>query len=62
LVHANGDQVVPGWQGELFAALIPGARLVVLETDNHVLLADEPAWSRFVSEVDAFVGSTSRRD
>jgi hypothetical protein len=28
---------------------------VALEGDNHVLLADEPAWSVFLDEVDAFL-------
>ncbi len=30
--------------GRRLAADIRGARLVILESDNHVLLADEPAW------------------
>jgi len=34
---------------------IPGARLVTLESDNHVLLADEPAWPVFLAEIDAFL-------
>jgi pimeloyl-ACP methyl ester carboxylesterase/DNA-binding winged helix-turn-helix (wHTH) protein len=55
VVHADGDQVVPREQGELLAGLIPGARFVALESDNHVLLADEPAWSVFLAEVDSFL-------
>ena len=31
--------------------LIPGARLVPLDSRNHILLADEPAWPVFVDEV-----------
>jgi DNA-binding NarL/FixJ family response regulator len=34
---------------------IPGARLVSLESHNHILLADEPAWSVFINEVSAFL-------
>ena len=44
VAHARGDRVVPVEEGRLLAALIPGARLVLLESANHILLADEPAW------------------
>ena len=40
---------------------IPGARFVPLESRNHVLLADEPAWPLFLREVDAFLGDGSAR-
>ena len=35
-------------EGRLLAALIPGARLVLLDSANHILLADEPAWQEFL--------------
>ncbi len=37
------------------AAGIPGARLVALEGRNHVILEDEPAWPRFLHEVQRFL-------
>jgi pimeloyl-ACP methyl ester carboxylesterase len=57
VAHARGDRVVPADEGRLLGALIPGARLVLLESANHILLADEPAWPRFVSELRAFLGT-----
>jgi pimeloyl-ACP methyl ester carboxylesterase/DNA-binding CsgD family transcriptional regulator len=57
VVHARDDRVVPVEEGRLLAALIPDARLVLLESANHILLADEPAWGYFVSELDAFLGT-----
>ena len=39
----------------LLAKGIPGARLVPLDSDNHILLGDEPAWQVFVEEVRAFL-------
>ena len=39
------------------AASIPNARLVTLESDNHVLLADEPAWEKFFEEVEDFLAT-----
>jgi pimeloyl-ACP methyl ester carboxylesterase/DNA-binding CsgD family transcriptional regulator len=57
VVHARGDRVVPVEEGRLLAARIPGARLVVLDSENHILLADEPAWEQFLSELETFLGS-----
>ena len=57
VVHAAGDRVVPVGEGQLLATLLPDARLVVLESANHILLSDEPAWASFVSEVRAFLGT-----
>jgi pimeloyl-ACP methyl ester carboxylesterase/DNA-binding CsgD family transcriptional regulator len=58
VAHARGDRGVPVEEGRLLGAQIPGARLVLLESDNHILLEDEPAWPRFVSEVRAFLGTS----
>jgi pimeloyl-ACP methyl ester carboxylesterase/DNA-binding winged helix-turn-helix (wHTH) protein len=58
IIHASGDQVVPREQGELFAALVPGARFVALDSDNHVLLADDPAWPHFLTELESFLSTT----
>jgi pimeloyl-ACP methyl ester carboxylesterase/DNA-binding CsgD family transcriptional regulator len=57
VVHARDDRVVPADEGRLLAALIPDARLLLLESANHILLSDEPAWSSFLSEVRAFLGT-----
>jgi pimeloyl-ACP methyl ester carboxylesterase/DNA-binding CsgD family transcriptional regulator len=56
VMHARDDRVVPLEEGRRLAGLIPGARLVVLDSTNHILLADEPAWPRFVAELGAFLG------
>jgi len=37
------------------SAAIPGARLVALDSPNHILLATEPAWRTFVTELTAFL-------
>lgn len=56
VLHGLHDAVVPFSEGRLMAVLIPGARFVPLESQNHVLLEDEPAWGRFLAEVRAFLG------
>jgi hypothetical protein len=40
----------------LLAASIPNARLA-LESNNHLLLAGEPAWEKFFLEVEAFLAA-----
>jgi DNA-binding CsgD family transcriptional regulator len=57
VAHARGDRAVPVEEGRLVAARIPDARFVVLESANHILLSDEPAWQRFLSELRAFLGT-----
>ena len=53
--HARNDARIPFEEGRRLAALIPGARFVPLESQNHVLLDTEPAWSRFLTETRAFL-------
>jgi pimeloyl-ACP methyl ester carboxylesterase len=55
VLHCRHDNVVPLEQGRLIATSIPNARFVTLESENHVLLAGEPAWPKFLDEVGAFL-------
>jgi len=55
VLHCREDAAVPFEQGRLIASRIPGARLVALESRNHVLLPRDPAWAVFVSEVRRFL-------
>lgn len=56
ILHAVGDRAAPFGNAVKVAREIPDARLVELDSTNHILLADEPAWARFLSEVRAFLG------
>ena len=38
VLHARDDRVVPVEEGRLLAARIPGARFVLLDSSNHILL------------------------
>src|SRR5919109_1570346 len=55
VVHARDDRRVPFEEGRLLASLIPGARLLTLETRNHILLENEPAFRQFFDEMRGFV-------
>jgi pimeloyl-ACP methyl ester carboxylesterase len=56
VLHARGDALTPFSEGRLLTTLIPRARLVPLESRNHILLANEPAWPAFLDEVHGFLG------
>jgi pimeloyl-ACP methyl ester carboxylesterase/DNA-binding CsgD family transcriptional regulator len=55
ILHAERDVVVPIEQGRLLASLIPDCRFVSLDSENHMPLADEPAWPRLVEEALRFL-------
>jgi len=56
VLHPRRDLVVPYSEGRRIAAGVPAARLITLESRNHLLLEHEPAWEVFVEEVRAFLG------
>jgi pimeloyl-ACP methyl ester carboxylesterase/AraC-like DNA-binding protein len=57
--HGRHDQVVPFAQGEAMAAGIPGAQFVPLESRNHILIENEPAWRTFAEMSRAFLNAGS---
>ena len=61
VIHARDDRLVPVEEARLLASLIPDARLVVLDSANHILLADELAWEQFVYEFRGFLGAPTAR-
>ena len=54
VAHARGDATVPFQQGRLLATLIPEARLLPLDSVNHLLLPTDPAMRVFMSELHKF--------
>ena len=59
--HARDDHRVPVDQGIELAAAIPNSRLVLLDSRNHLLTVDEPAWPVFVAELRRFLAETAAR-
>ena len=55
VLHAVGDRGVPFEEGRLLAGLIPTARLVPLDSRNHILLQRDAAFARFVNEIERFL-------
>jgi pimeloyl-ACP methyl ester carboxylesterase len=44
-------------EARILAAGIPASRFVPLESQNHLLLEEEPAFARFLAEVRAFLSA-----
>lgn len=55
IFHARDELRIPFEQALRLAALIPGSRLVPLDSRNHLMRRDEPAWSVFLEELDRFL-------
>jgi DNA-binding NarL/FixJ family response regulator len=56
VVHSREDEVCPISEARVLAGGIPGAQFVELDSRNHILLEDEPAWARFQDAVLDFAG------
>lgn len=55
VIHSLRDRMNDFAFARLLASRIPGARLVGLDSDNHIVLEDEPAWPVFLREVTEFL-------
>jgi len=57
VLHSRHDRMNSFEESRFLASMIAGARLVVLESSNHIVLGDEPAWPVFLDEVAAFLAA-----
>jgi pimeloyl-ACP methyl ester carboxylesterase/DNA-binding CsgD family transcriptional regulator len=55
VLQAIGDRSTTFDNAVSVSSRIDGARLVPLQSRNHILLADEPAWEVFIGEVASFL-------
>ena len=55
VLHSRNDGRVAYARGLELAHGIPNARLVTLESNNHLLLEHEAEFSRFMNAIDAFM-------
>lgn len=61
VLHSRDDAIVPFEEARLLAALIPDAQLVPLDSANHILLAEEPAFADLDEALHDFLGSHGAR-
>jgi pimeloyl-ACP methyl ester carboxylesterase len=55
IFHADKDGNAPVHVGRQVAEAIAGALFIELDSANHVLLGDEPAWRQFTRQARAFL-------
>jgi len=60
VLHSRHDRMNSFEDSRFLASTIAEARLVVLESANHIVLGDEPAWQVFMDEVAAFLAADRR--
>ncbi len=61
ITHSEQDPCFPFAEGALLASLIPNARLVPLQSNNHLLMPDERAWQVALRALDAFLPAAARQ-
>jgi len=55
VTHSVNDAAVPFSAGRELATAIPEARFIPLNSQNHLILEQEPAWPRFEAEILGFL-------
>lgn len=56
VLHSRLDGVVPFDLGRQLAGVIPDAEFVPLDSRNHLLVEEEPAWPVLLAALDRFLG------
>ena len=57
ILHSERELVAPLSEARFMAARIPNARFVPLDSANHLVMRQESAWQRAVSEIEAFLSN-----
>jgi pimeloyl-ACP methyl ester carboxylesterase/DNA-binding CsgD family transcriptional regulator len=60
VLHAHGDEGVPFEEGRLLASLIPRAQFVALDSRNHLVTQQEPAWAQLTEALRSFLAEDER--
>jgi pimeloyl-ACP methyl ester carboxylesterase/DNA-binding winged helix-turn-helix (wHTH) protein len=55
VLHSRNDAIQPLDEGRGLSAGISGAEFIVLESGNHVILPQEPAWPVLFAQIERFV-------
>ena len=58
VMHARDEIEIPISQAHLIARLVPDAKLVTLNSRNHIIGEDEEAWPHFLEEIGRFLLSS----
>jgi pimeloyl-ACP methyl ester carboxylesterase/DNA-binding CsgD family transcriptional regulator len=61
VLHAREDPIIPFNEGRTLASLIPNAQFVPLESRNHLLQENEPAWQSLTNALTRFLSIPTER-
>lgn len=61
VLHSRGDSFVPLDHAVALTRAIPKARLIALESRNHLPVPGEPAWDHFLGEISGFLWDETAR-
>lgn len=59
ILHSRNDAVIPFEAGRMLARRIPHAHFVPLDSYNHLVLQQEPAWPKMVAHIREFLKNPS---
>jgi len=62
VAHPERDAVAPLEEGRLLAQIVPGARFLLLDSANHFMLSEEPAWKAMVEALHDFLPQRAADD
>jgi pimeloyl-ACP methyl ester carboxylesterase/DNA-binding winged helix-turn-helix (wHTH) protein len=57
VIQCTGDSIAPLPEGKLIASRIPGAKLITLNSNNHMVFENELGFHRFIDAVHDFMKS-----
>jgi len=60
VMHSKGDRIIPSGCSETLAAQIRGAKLVLLDSENHIPLAHDKGWPGARAALRNFMGARQR--
>ena len=55
ILHARHDRRVPLEQAREIASSVPDSRVCLLDSGNHIVMSDEPAWPVLLEELEEFL-------
>lgn len=56
VMHSRGDVIHPIDQGRILASEIPNARFIMLDSNNHIPVPQDPAWKVLLQAIEVFLG------
>jgi pimeloyl-ACP methyl ester carboxylesterase len=60
IMHSRGDRIIPPSCSETLAAQIPDAKLVIIDSENHIPLEHDKGWPAARAALRSFLKASER--